>query len=153
MTNRWGTWLVVSMVQAYSLPGRVARGKMQPTQNGPAKVQTLLAWLRARCFKLLNAFNRAVMLLLVKCYDKKWFLSPYNWVIYPLTQPQVANQQKKHNFEPTSNNPTKSLKLFFTNILFFQDLRLLPQLGVAVQSNPIQMPKNLWVMDQVCYAL
>ena len=35
------------------------------------------------------------MLLLVKCYDKKRFMSLYNWVIYPLTQPQVANQQKK----------------------------------------------------------
>ena len=22
-------------------------------------------------------------------------MSPYNWVIYPLTQPEVANQQKK----------------------------------------------------------
>ena len=61
---------------------------------GPAKVQTWLAWVRARCFKLLKVFNRAVMLLLAKCYDKKWFISPYNWVIYPLTQPQVANQKK-----------------------------------------------------------
>ena len=25
----------------------------------------------------------------------KWFKSPYNWVISPLTQPQVANQQQK----------------------------------------------------------
>ena len=32
---------------------------------------------------------------MVKCYDKKWFKSPYNWVISPLTQPQVVNQQKK----------------------------------------------------------
>ena len=38
------------------------------------------------------------MLLLAKCYDKKQFMSPYNWVIYPLTQPQVANQQQKKNF-------------------------------------------------------
>ena len=30
---------------------------------------------------------RAVRLLLVKCYNKKWFMSPYNWVIYLLTQP------------------------------------------------------------------
>ena len=58
-------------------------------------VQTLLAWVRARCFKLLEVFNRAVMLLLVMCYDKKRFMSPYIWVIYPLTQPQVAYQQKK----------------------------------------------------------
>ena len=33
-------------------------------------------------------------LLLVKCYDNKKVKSPYNWVISPLTQPQVANQQK-----------------------------------------------------------
>ena len=26
---------------------------------------------------------------------KKWFMSPYNWVIYPLTQTQVANQQQQ----------------------------------------------------------
>ena len=24
----------------------------------------------------------------------KWFMSPYNWVISPMTQPQVANPQK-----------------------------------------------------------
>ena len=71
------------------------RALILPRVYGPAKVQTLLAWVRAWCFKLLKVFNRAVMLLLVKCYDKKWFMSPYNWVIYPLTQPQVANQQKK----------------------------------------------------------
>ena len=47
--------------------------------------------------------NRAVLLLLVKCYDKKWFMSPYNWVIYPLTQPQVANQQKKKNYKTCLN--------------------------------------------------
>ena len=28
-------------------------------------------------------------------YDKKWFMLPFNWVIYLLTQPKVANQQKK----------------------------------------------------------
>ena len=35
-------------------------------------------------------------LLLVKCYDKKWFKSPFNCVIFPLTHPQVANQQQQH---------------------------------------------------------
>ena len=25
----------------------------------------------------------------------KWLKSPYNWVIYPLTQPLVANQKQK----------------------------------------------------------
>ena len=38
--------------------------------------------------------RRAVKLLLVMCYDKKWFLSPFNC---PLTQPKVANQQKKES--------------------------------------------------------
>ena len=38
-----------------------------------------------------NITNR---LLLVKCHDNKKIKSPYNWVISPLTQPQVANQQK-----------------------------------------------------------
>ena len=33
--------------------------------------------------------------LLVKCYDIKMVKSPYNCVIFPLTQPQVANQQQK----------------------------------------------------------
>ena len=36
-----------------------------------------------------------IRLLLGKCYDNKKFKLPYNWVISPLTQPQVANQQKK----------------------------------------------------------
>ena len=38
---------------------------------------------------------RADRLLLVKCYDNNKVKSPYNWVISSLTQPQVANQQKK----------------------------------------------------------
>ena len=33
-------------------------------------------------------------LLLVKWYDNKMVKSPFNCVIFPLTQPQVANQQK-----------------------------------------------------------
>ena len=41
----------------------------------------------------------ALMLVLEKCYDKKWFKSPFSCVILSLTQPQVANQQKKINFE------------------------------------------------------
>ena len=32
---------------------------------------------------------------LVKCYDNKMVKSPLTWVIYLLTQPQVANQQKE----------------------------------------------------------
>ena len=36
----------------------------------------------------------ASMLVLIKCYDNKMVKSPYNCVIYPLTQPQVGNQQK-----------------------------------------------------------
>ena len=31
--------------------------------------------------------------LLVKCYDNKMVKSPYNCVIFPLTQPLVDNQQ------------------------------------------------------------
>ena len=34
------------------------------------------------------------MPLQVKCYDNKKVKSPYNWIIYPLTKPQVANHQK-----------------------------------------------------------
>ena len=33
--------------------------------------------------------------LLEKWYDNKMVKSPYNWVILPLTQSLVANQQKK----------------------------------------------------------
>ena len=40
---------------------------------------------------------RATRLLLVKCYDNKMVKSPYNCVIYPLTQPQVANQDTKNS--------------------------------------------------------
>ena len=46
--------------------------------------------------KEINFVCRANRLLLVRCYDNKKVKSPYNWVIYPLTQPQVANQQKKY---------------------------------------------------------
>ena len=43
----------------------------------------------------INFVCRANRLLLVKCYDNKKVESPYNWVISPLTQPQVANQQNR----------------------------------------------------------
>ena len=32
---------------------------------------------------------------MVKCYDNKMIKSPYNFVIFLLTQPQVANQQQQ----------------------------------------------------------
>ena len=35
------------------------------------------------------------MQLLVMCFDNEMVKSPYNCVIFPLTQPQGANQQKK----------------------------------------------------------
>ena len=41
-----------------------------------------------------NLACRANRLLLVKCYDNKKVKSSYNWVISPLAQPQVTNQQK-----------------------------------------------------------
>ena len=34
--------------------------------------------------------------MLVKCFDNNKVKSPCNWVIYPLTQPQVANNNKKN---------------------------------------------------------
>ena len=40
-------------------------------------------------------YSIALVLVLVKCYDNKMVKSPYNWVIYPLTQPQMANQQQQ----------------------------------------------------------
>ena len=52
-----------------------------------------------------NLVSRANRLLLVNCYDNKKVKSPYNWAISPLTQPQVANQQKN-----------KLIKLKFNNV-------------------------------------
>ena len=53
-----------------------------------------------------NLVCRTNRLLLVKYYDNKKVKSPHNWVISPLTQPQVANQQKKvisiQHFQMTS---------------------------------------------------
>ena len=45
--------------------------------------------------------------LLVKCYDNKKVKSPYNGVISPLTQPQVANQQEKKTFRESSRGGGK----------------------------------------------
>ena len=36
------------------------------------------------------------MLFLVKCYDNKMVKLPYNLIILPLIEPQVANQKKSH---------------------------------------------------------
>ena len=33
--------------------------------------------------------------MLVKLFDNKMVKTPYNYVIFPLTQPQEANQKKK----------------------------------------------------------
>ena len=38
------------------------------------------------------------MRLLVKFNDNKMVKSPYNCVIFPLTQPQVGNQQQQKSF-------------------------------------------------------
>ena len=45
----------------------------------------------------------ATRLLLVKCYDNKMVKSPLTWVIYPLTQPQVENQQQQQQKNPYLN--------------------------------------------------
>ena len=45
-----------------------------------------------------NIVCRANRGLLVKCHDNKKVKTPYNWVTSFLTQPQVANQQKKLYF-------------------------------------------------------
>ena len=37
----------------------------------------------------------AIRLLLEKYYDNKKFRSPFHWVNFPLTQPQVATQQQQ----------------------------------------------------------
>ena len=49
------------------------------------------------CFGIRKALKLVVAtrMLLVKCYDIKMIKLPLIWVIYPLTQPQVVNQQKK----------------------------------------------------------
>ena len=41
-----------------------------------------------------SALVKAIRLLPVKCYDNKMVKSPYNWVIFPLTQPLVAKKTK-----------------------------------------------------------
>ena len=49
-------------------------------------------------------------------------MSPFNWVIYPLTQPQVANQQQKS--VETVDFKTKNLqKIVFIETLSFQEVR------------------------------
>ena len=47
----------------------------------------------------INGVNKATGLLLVKCYDNKMAKSPYNCFIFPLNQPQVANQQQQKKKE------------------------------------------------------
>ena len=44
------------------------------------------------------------MQLLLKCFDNEMVKSPYNYVIFPLTQPQMANQQKKNNLYKSVKN-------------------------------------------------
>ena len=58
-----------------------------------------------------------VGLLLAKWYDNKLVKSPYNCVISPLTQPQVANQKKKKKknrwFSIGTGNPAAEATCYF----------------------------------------
>ena len=42
-----------------------------------------------------DMINKIARLLLVKWYDNKMVKLPFNCVIFPLTQPQVANKQEQ----------------------------------------------------------
>ena len=65
-----------------------------------------------------NFVCRAKRLLLVKRCDNKKVKSPYNWVISPLTQPQVANQQKKISLRKVQTaNANANFPDFFTVLL------------------------------------
>ena len=52
------------------------------------------------CHKILDIMERGIMKyevfmqFLVKCNDNKMVKLPYNLIIYPLTKPQVTDQQK-----------------------------------------------------------
>ena len=63
----------------------------------------------------------------------KTYKSPYNWVISPLTQPQVANQQEKKEIVETKV-PYRH-KFFDTMCvdLFFYQLNLLPRYWLYLQ--------------------
>ena len=50
------------------------------------------------------------MLLLVKCCDNKMIKSPFNCGIFPLTQPQVANQQKNKKTPPNTTGMRRDSK-------------------------------------------
>ena len=50
---------------------------------------------------LITRFTNSVIVRLIM--TTKRFMSPYNWVIFPLTRPQVTNQQKKQVEQLPSN--------------------------------------------------
>ena len=51
------------------------------------------------CFSTNSAGVISRVQLQEKWYGNKMVKSPYNCVIFPLTQPQVANQQQKNLFD------------------------------------------------------
>ena len=53
----------------------------------------------------------------------KWFMSPYNWVIYPLTQTQVANEQKKSQVDVTRKFSNSMIFKFFEFMEYFDDVK------------------------------
>ena len=74
-------------------------------------------------------------------------MSSYNWVIYPLTQPQVANQKKAiHAIRLIRKyfNPDKLKMLIKTNcysILYYNCIFwLIPALGVALKQLLLSVP-------------
>ena len=56
----------------------------------PTKIGTTIKTLLILQIKFYRTKYIAAMLLLVKCYDNKMVKSPYNCVIFPLTQPQPS---------------------------------------------------------------
>ena len=60
------------------------------------------------------------MLLLVKCYDKKMVKSPFNCVIFPLTQPQVARQQQQKKVSLRCNK--KKCDDYFLEVIYYVEI-------------------------------
>ena len=59
-------------------------------------------------------------LLLVKWYDKKMVKSPFNCVIFPLTQPQVARQQQQKKVSLRCNK--KKCDDYFLEVIYYVEI-------------------------------
>ena len=131
-----------------SCKGLTLFGSQNPVQIKPILLKisdkvlaaiTVKSFLRRVKHHKTTQLSEAFRLVLVKCQDNKMVKSPYNCVILPLTQPQVANQQKKM----MNNRDTVRKKIWLTNVNLCHFYNKIVSLEIDNKCCSVAMPQHV----------